>query len=60
MFHYLDNDRVPKSPNGSESYFGHLKVTWPFIVDSLQNTERTSFNGICILRTLRVRVFFRP
>ncbi|HJW28297.1 MAG TPA: transposase [Saprospiraceae bacterium] len=25
MFHYLDNDRVPKSTNGLESFFGHLK-----------------------------------
>lgn len=25
MFHYLDNPRIPKSTNGLESYFGHLK-----------------------------------
>lgn len=25
MFHYLDNLRIPKSTNGLESYFGHLK-----------------------------------
>jgi len=25
MFHYLDNDRIPKSTNGIESFFGHLK-----------------------------------
>ncbi len=25
MFHYLDNDRIPKSTNGLESFFGHLK-----------------------------------
>ncbi|MBS1488612.1 MAG: hypothetical protein JST43_13590 [Bacteroidetes bacterium] len=25
MFHYLDNHRVPKSTNGLESFFGHLK-----------------------------------
>lgn len=25
MFHYLDNERVPKSTNGLESFFGHLK-----------------------------------
>lgn len=25
MFHYLDNPKIPKSTNGLESYFGHLK-----------------------------------
>jgi hypothetical protein len=25
MFHYLNNDRIPKSTNGIESFFGHLK-----------------------------------
>lgn len=25
MFHYLDNERIPKSTNGLESFFGHLK-----------------------------------
>jgi hypothetical protein len=25
MFHYLDNPRIPKSTNGIESFFGHLK-----------------------------------
>ena len=25
MFHYLDNDKIPKSTNGLESFFGHLK-----------------------------------
>jgi len=25
MFHYLENDRIPKSTNGLESFFGHLK-----------------------------------
>jgi transposase-like protein len=25
MFHYLDNARIPKSTNGLESFFGHLK-----------------------------------
>ncbi len=25
MFHYLDNPRIPKTTNGLESYFGHLK-----------------------------------
>jgi transposase-like protein len=25
MFHYLDNPRIPKSTNGLESFFGHLK-----------------------------------
>jgi len=25
MFHYLDNQRIPKSTNGLESFFGHLK-----------------------------------
>ena len=25
MFHYLDNPAIPKSTNGIESYFGHLK-----------------------------------
>ena len=25
MFHYLDNNRIPKSTNGLESFFGHLK-----------------------------------
>jgi AraC-like DNA-binding protein len=25
MFHYLDNHRIPKSTNGIESFFGHLK-----------------------------------
>lgn len=25
MFRYLDNDRIPKSTNGLESFFGHLK-----------------------------------
>lgn len=25
MFHYLNNDKIPKSTNGLESFFGHLK-----------------------------------
>jgi AraC-like DNA-binding protein len=25
MFHYLENDRIPKTTNGLESFFGHLK-----------------------------------
>lgn len=25
MFHYLDNHKIPKSTNGLESFFGHLK-----------------------------------
>lgn len=25
MFHYLDNDKIPKTTNGIESFFGHLK-----------------------------------
>ena len=25
MFHYLDNSNIPKSTNGLESFFGHLK-----------------------------------
>ena len=25
MFHYLDNNNIPKSTNGLESFFGHLK-----------------------------------
>jgi hypothetical protein len=25
MFHYLDNANIPKTTNGIESYFGHLK-----------------------------------
>lgn len=25
MFHYLDNERIPKTTNGLESFFGHLK-----------------------------------
>lgn len=25
MFHYLDNSKIPKTTNGIESYFGHLK-----------------------------------
>lgn len=25
MFHYLDNPRIPKTTNGLESFFGHLK-----------------------------------
>jgi len=25
LFHYLDNDQIPKSTNGLESFFGHLK-----------------------------------
>jgi len=25
MFHYLDNEKIPKSTNGLESFFGHLK-----------------------------------
>lgn len=25
MFHYLQNDKIPKSTNGLESFFGHLK-----------------------------------
>ena len=25
MFHYLDNDKIPKSTNALESFFGHLK-----------------------------------
>ena len=25
MFHYLDHPRIPKTTNGIESFFGHLK-----------------------------------
>ena len=25
LFHYVDNDQIPKSTNGLESFFGHLK-----------------------------------
>jgi transposase-like protein len=25
MFHYIDNEKIPKTTNGIESYFGHLK-----------------------------------
>lgn len=25
MFHYLDNDKIPKSTNSIESFFGHMK-----------------------------------
>jgi hypothetical protein len=25
LFHYLENPRIPKSTNGLESFFGHLK-----------------------------------
>jgi hypothetical protein len=25
MFHYLENDRIPKTTNRLESFFGHLK-----------------------------------
>lgn len=25
MFHYLNNERIPKTTNGLESFFGHLK-----------------------------------
>lgn len=25
LFHFLDNDKIPKSTNGLESFFGHLK-----------------------------------
>lgn len=25
MFHYVENSRIPKSTNGLESFFGHLK-----------------------------------
>jgi hypothetical protein len=27
LFHFLDNDKIPKSTNGLESFFGHLKDT---------------------------------
>jgi len=27
LFYYLDNDQIPKSTNGLESFFGHLKDT---------------------------------
>ena len=42
MFHYLDNDRIPKSTNGLESFFGHLKshIT---VHRGLSNEHRRSF-----------------
>jgi len=27
LFHYIDNAQIPKSTNGLESFFGHLKDT---------------------------------
>ncbi|MCH7407663.1 transposase, partial [Belliella aquatica] len=26
LFEYLENQRIPKSTNGLESFFGHLKI----------------------------------
>ena len=42
MFHYLDNDRIPKTTNGLESFFGHLKshIT---VHRGLSNQHRRNF-----------------
>lgn len=42
MFHYLDNPRVPKSTNGIESFFGHLKNHLA-IHRGLSNKHRRNF-----------------
>lgn len=42
MFHYLENERIPKSTNGIESFFGHLKDNLS-IHRGLSNKHRKSF-----------------
>ena len=42
MFHYLDNAAIPKSTNGLESFFGHLK-THVTIHRGLSSAHRKSF-----------------
>ncbi len=42
MFHYLDNPKIPKSTNGLESFFGHLKANLS-IHRGLSHEHRKSF-----------------
>jgi len=42
MFHYLDNPMIPKSTNGLESFFGHLK-SHVNVHRGLSNTNRKNF-----------------
>jgi hypothetical protein len=42
LFHYLDNPRIPKSTNGLESFFGHLKTNLK-VHRGLSNQNRKSF-----------------
>jgi hypothetical protein len=42
MFHYLKNDKIPKSTNGLESYFGHLK-NHVLLHRGLTKTHRKNF-----------------
>lgn len=42
MFHYIDNKRIPKSTNGLESFFGHLKSNLN-VHRGLSQTHRKNF-----------------
>lgn len=42
LFHFIDNSRIPKSTNGIESFFGHLKDTLS-IHRGLSYTNRKAF-----------------
>lgn len=42
MFHYLDNPRIPKTTNGLESFFGHLKNHLT-VHRGLSNNHRRNF-----------------
>jgi hypothetical protein len=42
LFAYLDNPRIPKSTNGLESFFGHLKINLS-VHRGLSNQNRKSF-----------------
>ena len=42
MFHYIDNPRIPKTTNGLESFFGHLKNHLT-VHRGLSNAHRRNF-----------------
>ena len=61
MFHYLDNNRIPKSTNGLESFFGHLKGNLNIHRGLSYATAKSLFCGTCFSKTGKLAIeFFKP
>jgi hypothetical protein len=57
LFHYLDNVRIPKSTNGLEAFFGHLRNHITIHGDCQSRTDGSLFNGIY---TSKTNEFLKP